>query len=125
MTEVINCRVKYIKPDNLELWLNKDNNVYIGRNGRIFINKKIFHYKGSIWKNPYTVKKYGLEESLTLYEDYIREKIKIEPEIYNIELLRNKILGCWCKPNKCHGDILLKILKEKSELDNNELDTNE
>ena len=35
------------------------------------------------------------------------------------------ILSCWCKPNKSHGDILLKILKEKSELDTNELDTNE
>ena len=20
--------------------------------------------------------------------------------------------GCWCKPNKCHGDVLLKLYNE-------------
>jgi hypothetical protein len=23
-----------------------------------------------------------------------------------------KNLGCWCKPEKCHGDILIKIIEE-------------
>ena len=22
-------------------------------------------------------------------------------------------LGCWCKPEACHGDILIKLYKEK------------
>ena len=26
--------------------------------------------------------------------------------------LKNKVLGCWCYPEKCHGDILFKLLKE-------------
>ena len=29
--------------------------------------------------------------------------------------LKNKVLGCWCKPDKCHGDILIKILNEIEE----------
>ena len=23
--------------------------------------------------------------------------------------LEGKTLGCWCKPEKCHGDILIKL----------------
>ena len=26
--------------------------------------------------------------------------------------LRGKILGCWCKPKPCHGDILVKLVEE-------------
>ena len=29
--------------------------------------------------------------------------------------LKNKVLGCWCSPEKCHGDILIKILNEIEE----------
>jgi hypothetical protein len=31
-------------------------------------------------------------------------------------ILKGKILGCWCykeKNEKCHGDVLLKILEKK------------
>ena len=27
--------------------------------------------------------------------------------------LEGKELGCWCKPSPCHGDILIKLLKER------------
>lgn len=30
----------------------------------------------------------------------------------NLFTLKNKILGCWCKPNACHGDILIKLLNK-------------
>jgi hypothetical protein len=26
--------------------------------------------------------------------------------------LKGKNLGCWCKPDKCHGDILLEIINK-------------
>ncbi len=26
--------------------------------------------------------------------------------------LKGKNLGCWCKPEGCHGDVLIKILEE-------------
>ena len=46
-----------------------------------------------------------------MYEQYIRSS----PLINDIEELRGKVLGCWCKPSPCHGDILLKILDERSQ----------
>ena len=27
--------------------------------------------------------------------------------------LEGKVLGCWCHPEPCHGDILVKLLREK------------
>jgi hypothetical protein len=24
----------------------------------------------------------------------------------------NAVLGCWCKPGSCHGDVIVKIWKE-------------
>jgi hypothetical protein len=30
--------------------------------------------------------------------------------------LKGKVLGCWCKPMPCHGDILLQLLKENEEV---------
>ena len=29
-----------------------------------------------------------------------------------LDELRNKMLGCWCAPHECHGDILAKMYKE-------------
>lgn len=71
-----------------------------------------FYVKGataSKWQNKFTVKKYGLEKCLELYEEYIRNSILYD----QLEELDNKILGCWCSPSKYHGDILIKLLNEK------------
>lgn len=78
--------------------------VYIGRRLR---------YPGatfplSKWANPFTVEDWGREECLKLYEEYIRCS-----KIYDdLSELKGKVLGCWCKPKLCHGDVLLKLLKE-------------
>ena len=93
---------------SFEEWNSEPGNIYIGRN-------MTFYVKGtskSIWANPYSVKKYGLENCLDLYEKYIRDNLYDKlPE------LRDKTLGCWCKPNKCHRDILLKLLDEYDKLE--------
>ncbi|KKM87028.1 hypothetical protein LCGC14_1272990 [marine sediment metagenome] len=63
----------------------------------------------SKWANPYSVRKYGRKKALELYEEYIRNT----PELYNnLFELKDYVLGCWCKPKSCHGDILIKLLNE-------------
>jgi len=92
--------------DNFEDWIKDPNHIYIGRNMAFYVKGAV----GSKWKNPFKVKKYGLDKCLELYENYIKEN----KELYNsLDELKNKELGCWCKPNKCHGDILIKLLNEK------------
>lgn len=119
MTKVVNVKVKFIRKngyDNLREWLKDENNLYIGRRGRVFIKEKngektVFHYEASKWQNPFTVKKYGLEKSLELFENYAKQQL-----IGDIFELKGKNLGCWCKDGeqgKCHGDVLLNLLKDE------------
>ena len=84
MTRVVN---KYKEPFD----------VYIGR--------------GSKWGNPFVIGKDGTrQEVVEKYEKWIRSK----PELLkDLPELKNKILGCFCKPQACHGDVLVKLIKEK------------
>lgn len=115
--KVANLRKSKPRRENLREWMKDEENVYIGRAGIVFIDNVRFPKESSIWANPYKVgdKKgqYEREESLKLYESYIREKIK-GSESMKEELLKlkGKNLGCWCKPEGCHGDVLIKILEE-------------
>ena len=111
LTKVVNCKVNYIRPQfkNLEEWINDPNNVYIGRPGIVFINGKRFPSKGSPFANPY--KTGTREENIKNYEIYIKNKLKNEPQLQQqLKNLKGKNLGCWCKPEACHGDVLLSIL---------------
>lgn len=65
----------------------------------------------SKWRNPYPVKKYGLDQSLRLYEEHIRNS----DLWYQLPELKGKVLGCWCHPNRCHGDVLAELYRERRE----------
>ncbi len=30
--------------------------------------------------------------------------------------LKDKTLGCWCKPDDCHGDVIIELIDERKEL---------
>ena len=70
----------------------------------------IYIGRGSIWGNPFKIDKNNTRESVILkYEKYIKEK----PNLLNqLEDLRGKILGCWCSPKPCHGDVLIRLLND-------------
>jgi hypothetical protein len=73
----------------------------------------------SEWANPYShiPSRYTLaefqvktkEESLQLYEARLRKDPLL---VEKLKALRNKVLGCHCKPYGCHGDIIIKLMKE-------------
>lgn len=86
-------------------WNKKKDHLYIGRNMSFYVPGT----EESKWKNPFSAKKYGRNKCIELYEDYIKNS-----KLYNqIEELNGKVLGCWCKPEACHGDVLIELLKEK------------
>ncbi len=91
---------------DFEEWSKNPNHIYIGRNMSFYVKGT----NASKWQNPFSTKKTKLtaEESLELYEKHIRNS-----NLYNeLNELEGKILGCWCKPSSCHGDILIKLLNE-------------
>lgn len=108
-TKIVNIRKSELNKrgiENFDKWNERDNTLYIGRNMSFYPALK--NVKKSKWHNPYSVKKYGLEECLEKY----REHVVSSGLINDIEELRGKELGCWCKPNKCHGDVLIELLNK-------------
>ena len=64
----------------------------------------------SKWCNPYKVGEDGSrEEVLKKYEKYVRKNRELMTALPE---LKGKVLGCWCKPLGCHGDVLVKLLQE-------------
>lgn len=112
MTKVVNVKVKYIRPefDNLKEWNSDMNNEYIGRGGIVFIDGRRYPENASIWANPY--KDMDRVESLRKFREYIIDKIKKENLYAELLELDGKNLGCWCKPESCHGDVLLELINE-------------
>ncbi len=68
--------------------------------------------RGSYWGNPYSMYEEGdsREEVIRKYKyDFDCEKFlnKDKAEVYK---LAGKRLGCFCKPQSCHGDVLADFL---------------
>ena len=93
-TRVINCKGGHENYD-----------VYIGNRIRFHPEK----YPQSKWGNPYAryLKKYGRDRVIEMYREYIMNKPELL-KLIPIEL-KNKTLGCWCKPDACHGDVLVEL----------------
>lgn len=82
--------------------------VYIGRPGP--------------WGNPFShlvgkgdVLVDSREDAIQCYEAYIRDTLssnESEQLKSDLKLISGKVLGCWCSPKSCHGDVLIKICKE-------------
>lgn len=67
----------------------------------------------SEWGNPFEIGKDGSRsEVIKKYESYLRSNQSL---INKLEELDGKILGCWCKPNACHGDVIIKLIKERKQ----------
>jgi len=70
----------------------------------------IYIGRGSVYGNPFRIGRNGTREQVI--EKY-REWVKTRPEILDhLEALRDKRLGCYCKPAACHGDVLIELLGE-------------
>ena len=65
----------------------------------------------SKWGNPFVIGHDGTrEERISKYEAYIMDRPDL---IRDLSELQGKTLGCWCKPKACHGDILVRMVKDK------------
>lgn len=66
----------------------------------------------SIWGNPFVLKSEA--DRAQVLEQY-RTFIMSHPELIKrakVEL-KGKVLGCWCAPRMCHGDILAELANEE------------
>ena len=78
--------------------------VYVGRPGP-FGNP--FSWKDgtlAVWKTTQ-------DGCLPAYEAWLLSQPELVARVKRE--LRSKVLGCWCKPGPCHGDILARIANEE------------
>jgi hypothetical protein len=85
----------------------QDGDVYIGRYNPRFGASK--------WGNPFTI---GSRKTMIERYDAYLHSSELIADIH--ELADAKRLGCWCKPQMCHGDILKKYIDEWNGVDTEE-----
>ncbi len=67
--------------------------VYIGRPGK--------------WGNPFVIGRDGTREHvIASYERWLKDQPRLMAALPE---LRGKVLGCWCAPLPCHGDVLARL----------------
>ena len=103
----MNTRVVNMRTDHYD--------VYIGRPGRGMTG---------IFGNPYPVGKMcrrcgefheNRESTLPCFRMYFEEKITNDRAFrLQVMRLRGKTLGCFCKPARCHGDVIVEWLERNS-----------
>lgn len=87
-TKVVNCKLFHGPYDNY---------VFIGRPSK--------------WGNPFLIGEHGnREEVVKKYEDYILNNTGL---LQDLKELKGKILGCFCAPRKCHGDVLARLADQQ------------
>lgn len=87
----------------------EDYDVYIGRTGK----GEDGYFGNPIRLNP------GESRGTTLerYKEYFYNRLKNDPEFKKrIEGLKGLTLGCFCKSNPCHGDIIIEYLESSADL---------
>ena len=51
------------------------------------------------------------DQKIAQFEEYFRDRIRNDPEYrHKVHQLKGKILGCFCSPKPCHGDVLARYL---------------
>jgi len=80
---VVHCRRNYY-------------DVYIGRPSK--------------WGNPFIVGRDGTREQvIARYEQWLGEQPHLLAALHE---LTGKVLGCWCTPRLCHGDVLARLANQ-------------
>lgn len=83
LTSVVHCK-------------RKPYDVYIGRPSK--------------WGNPFQINVDGSrDEVIAKYREWLMEQNDL---IESLPALKGKVLGCWCKPFSCHGDVLVELANQ-------------
>jgi len=65
----------------------------------------------SKWGNPFEIGRHGTrDEVCKKYRTYILGETDL---LSSLPELKGKVLGCWCAPQRCHGDILMELANEE------------
>ena len=79
-------------------------------NLKTFDEYDVFIGRPSKWKNPYIIGKDGTrKECIDKYRNYLLENEELMKDLRQLD---GKVLGCYCKPLPCHGDVIVQLIEE-------------
>ena len=97
--------------------------------GDVYIGRRTSEFPESVWANPFPIgnaivndvpERFTRDSCIQRYIKYLStgEVVDVNGKIWDArkardhfpELQQAKRLGCWCKPNPCHGDFLKKMI---------------
>ena len=61
--------------------------------------------------NPFIIGQHGnRDDVIKMYEKWARQ----QPVLLDLikALPEDAVLGCWCAPQRCHGEVIMKLWKE-------------
>mgnify|MGYP001579824373 CR=1 FL=1 len=76
----------------------------------VYIGRAVprFGMKAAKWGNPFRVS--ALDGSRQEVIAKYRKWFMMQPQLLTtLSELRGRVLGCWCKPLPCHGDVLAEL----------------
>lgn len=103
---------------------NKDNNSITTTTTVVHCKKSpydVYIGRPSKWGNPFThikdnktLAKFivrNRKEAINAYREWI-ENGEGKHLLNDLHELKNKVLGCWCHPKSCHGDVLTELVNK-------------
>ena len=67
--------------------------------------------RGGIWGNPFVIGKDGdRDEVIAKYRAHLSNSPQLLAAL--LPVLEGKVLGCYCKPAACHGDVLVEFVEK-------------
>ena len=69
----------------------------------------IYIGRGSKWGNPFKIGPDGnRKEVIKKYREWIVTQLEL---MKSLPELKDKVLGCFCHPLLCHGDVLVELVE--------------
>ena len=85
--------------------------VYNRRNPSTIPAGAVYVGRGTPWGNPFVIGTHGTREVvIAKFTRYAHKRLELEPEW--LDSLRGKDIVCWCAPEPCHADVLLRLANE-------------
>jgi hypothetical protein len=84
--------------------------------GLVYVGNRQWQGKARVWPasplgNPYRDKTMSRAERVRLYRPHLaREILEGNEKVLDAlaALKEDSVLGCWCKPDACHGDVVVE-----------------
>lgn len=72
----------------------------------------IYIGRGSRWGNPFVIGRDGDRDTvIAKYRDYLTHQVQTGKITHDdLRTLKGFTLGCFCKPQACHGDVLVEFI---------------